>query len=412
MKIKIPYHKDCIEISIPEDNILDIKKPVRQKSIRDEKEIILEALESPIASNRLGDISRGKESAVIIVSDITRSCPSYKFLPYIIDELKEAKIKEIQVIFSLGTHRKHTEEEKIKLVGEYVLNKVKKLIDFDENSCTLIGYTKVGTPIEIFEPAIASDLLIATGNLEYHYFAGYSGGAKAAMPGVCSRKTIKANHSMMLHKKATTGTFVGNPVRMDIEDAGRMIGIDFIFNVILDDEKNIIAAFSGKNNEAFLEGITMYDDINKMEVDKKADIVITSPGGYPKDMNLYQSHKALDNVKGVVKEGGVIILIAACQEGFGEKVFEEWMVDAKEYNKLSSKIKEEFVLGGHKAVALSQVLTEAKVFLYSDFNAKDTENMGFYKITNLQDYLDKIIAIHRDCKIAIVPTGRFVQVKG
>lgn len=411
MKIEIPYYKDVIEIKIPDDNILDITKTARQKNTKNEKEIILKALRNPIASKKLFEIAKSKNSASILVSDITRSCPSHKFLPYIIDELEKAKVKNIKIIFGLGIHRKHSEEEKNKLVGKSVSHKVKQLVDFDNKRCKLIGYTKVGTPVEIFEDVFKSDLLIATGNLEYHYFAGYSGGAKAAFPGICSRNTIQANHALMLNDRAVTGSFKDNPVRRDIEDAGKMIGIDFIFNVILDDEKRITSAFSGKNNEAFLEGIKIYDDMYKMEISRKADIVITSPGGHPKDLNLYQSQKALENVKGIIKEGGEIILIASCHEGFGDEVFEAWMATAKDYNKLSSKIKQNFVLGGHKAVAISKLFTKTKVLLYSNFNAKNTEKMGFCKIENLQNYLDKKIALNKNIEITIVPCGRFVKYK-
>ena len=124
-----------------------------------------------------------------------------------------------------------------------------------------------------------SDFLIATGNIEYHYFAGYSGGAKALMTGVCSRKSVSANHSMMLEDNAATGSFFYNPVRQDIEEAGMLVPIDLIFNAILDDEKKIIGAVSGKNNKAYLEGIKLYDSIYEIEIRGYADIVITSSGG-------------------------------------------------------------------------------------------------------------------------------------
>jgi nickel-dependent lactate racemase len=216
---------------------------------------------------------------------------------------------------------------------------------------------------------------------------------------------------MMLDEEAVAGNFFSNPLRQDIEEAGKLAGIDFIFNVILDDKKNIIAAVAGNNNEAYLEGIKKYDCIYRKEVGEAADIVITSQGGYPKDLNLYQSQKALENVKEIVAENGTIILAASCCEGFGEDIFEQWMANCRDYKSISEKLKKKFVLGGHKAVAVARLLTRAEVLLYSNFNRNETEKMGFKKIEDIQGYLDSRISQNTKIRITIVPTGRFVRLK-
>lgn len=412
MRIEIPYERGEISLNIPDRNILDIISGGVDDLKPDEDKIISEALINPIESERLSEIAEGKKSACIIASDITRPCPSYKFLPQLIEELNKGGIKnnDIKVVLGLGIHRLHTEDEKRKLAGNYVYENV-KVIDSDINRTGLIGHTSRGTPVEVFDEIADSDILIVTGNIEYHYFAGYSGGAKAIMPGVCSRSSIQLNHSMMLEEEAAAGNFSRNPVRQDIEEAGKLAGIDFIFNVILDDKKNIIAAVAGKNNEAYLEGIKKYDSIYKREVSEAADIVITSAGGYPKDINLYQSQKALENVKEITRENGTIILIASCNEGYGEDVFRQWMAMCKDYETISKKIKEKFVLGGHKAVAVARLLTKARVLLYSDFSRTETEKMGFMKISDIQKYLDHEIYENTEIKITVVPTGRFVKLK-
>lgn len=409
-EIFIPYGKEKISVNIPKKNMVKVIESGEIFLYKDEEKIIKETLRNPIKSKKLSALAKNKKNAYILVSDITRPCPTYKFLPFIIDELKAGGINEINIIFGLGIHRQHNNDEKIKLVGDYVANSA-NLLDFEIDKCRYIGKTKYGTPVEIYYKALESDLLIATGNIEYHYFAGYSGGAKAFMPGIASRNSVQANHSMMLDDNSVAGNFYTNPVRLDIEEAGKMAGIDFLFNVILDDNKHIVAAVSGSNNEAFVEGIKIYDSIYKIEVDSKADLVITSPGGYPKDINLYQAQKALDNVKEIVKDGGIILLVAACPEGFGEDTFREWMNDAKDFNKLYKKIKEKFVLGGHKAVAISKVLTKANVYLYSDFDRTDTENMGFFKLDDIQGFIDKILMKNDVAKIAVVPNGRFIKYK-
>lgn len=412
MRVEIPFGKEKVELNIPDKNILDFISGGNISLGLNEDKIIIQALENPVKSRKLSEMARGRKSACIIASDITRSCPSYKFLPWLVEELNKGDIenKNIKVVLGIGIHRKHTEDEKRKLVGDYIYEHI-KTIDSDASKSKLIGRTSRGTPLEVFEEALGSDLLIAAGSIEYHYFAGYSGGSKAVMPGICTRKSIQFNHSMMLDERAVAGNFFDNPVRQDIEEAGRLAGIDFIFNVILDDNKNIIAAVAGKNNEAYLEGIKKYDSIYGREVEKAADIVITSQGGYPKDINLYQSQKALENVKGVVAGNGTVILVASCCEGFGEDIFEKWMADCRDYDYISRRLKREFVLGGHKAVAISRLLTKIDVLLYSDFNRDETEKMGFKKIEDIQEYLDSRISQNDKIKITIVPTGRFVRLK-
>ncbi len=412
MKITIPYGKDKIDLDIPEDNILDIVQGGDSFSGSDEKEVISRAIAHPVGSVTLSEIARGKGSACILASDITRPCPSYKFLPQLVEELNSGGVplSNIKVVLGLGIHRPHTDSEKKKLVGSYIFENT-QVIDSDPKKAKLIGKTSNGTPVEVFEEVINCDLLIATGNIEYHYFAGYSGGAKAVMPGVCTRNSIQANHSMMLDERASSGRAEDNPVRDDIEEAGRMAGIDFIFNVILDDNKNIIEAVAGKNNEAWIQGVKKYDAIYSREVESPADIVIASPGGYPKDINLYQSQKALENIKDIARPGGTIILMASCSEGFGEDVFEEWMGRVKDYCAISERLKDKFVLGGHKAVAVSRVIKDMKVHLYSEFDRAATKKMGFEKINDIQLYLNKVIERDKEIKISVIPGGRFVRLK-
>ena len=412
MRVGLPSGKREIELNIPDENILNIITEKSSGFSLDEREIIADALKNPIKSKRLHEISSGKNSACIIASDITRPCPSHKFLQTLAGELNMGGIKNanIGIMLGLGIHRGHTDDEKRQLGGDYIYNSI-ETIDSDISESKLIGHTSRGTPVEIFKRVLDYDLLIVTGNIEYHYFAGYSGGAKAVMPGVCSRNSIQSNHSMMLDDRAAAGRFFDNPVRKDIEEAGKLAGIDFIFNVILDNEKNIIAAVAGRNNEAYLEGIERYDSIYKNEVESAADIVITSQGGYPKDLNLYQSHKALENVKEITAAGGTIILAASCCEGYGDAVFKQWMTGHNDYDHLIKKLKKKFVLGGHKAAAISKILTEKEILLYSDFSREETEKMGFGKIEDIQKYLSNRILQNKEIKIAVVPEGRFVRLR-
>ena len=220
-----------------------------------------------------------------------------------------------------------------------------------------VGTTSRGTRLEVFEPYLDADLRICTGNIEYHYFAGFSGGAKAVVPGLCSYAAIRDNHSMMLAPTARAGILDGNPVREDIDEAGGLVGVDFIFNVVLDEEKRIIHAVAGHYLEAHREGVRrLRRALRPARSTAAADVVIASPGGRPKDINLYQAQKTLDNVGGAVRDGGVVILVARCREGFGQKAFEEWMCGMGTPQVLIDRIQREFVLGGHKAAAVAGLL--------------------------------------------------------
>lgn len=242
------------------------------------------------------------------------------------------------------------------------------------------------------------------GNIEFHYFAGYSGGAKAIMPGVSTREAIRANHCNMVYDEAKAGNLDTNPVRIDMEEAGKIVGIDFIVNVVLDANKNIIKAVAGNYIKAHREGCKFLDKLYKIEIPEKADIVITTPGGFPKDLNLYQAQKSLDNAKHAVKDGGIIILAASCKEGFGEKTFEKWMLGFEKPEDMVIELKKNFVLGGHKAAAIAKVLQKCSVYLVSDIDPDTVKKMFMKPYKDVQDAVDDALNIKgRDAKVILMP---------
>ena len=224
------------------------------------------------------------------------------------------------------------------------------------------------TPVRITRVVAEADRRICLGNIEYHYFAGYSGGAKAIMPGSSTPEAIQANHSMMVDERARAGNLKDNPIREDLEEGERMCPADFILNVVLDEHKKIIHAVAGDVTEAHRAGCKFLDSLYQVEIPEKADIVIVSQGGAPKDANLYQTQKALDNSKHAIKPGGSIILVGACQEGMGSAIFEEWMTQAGRPEDLIERIRKNFKLGGHKAAAIAQILKRADIRLVSEMD--------------------------------------------
>jgi len=226
----LPYGKNHVSVDIPEKYRTEVVKPKNAETVADEIKEIERALEAPINSRGLSEIAQRGKSAVIIVSDTTRPTPTAKLLPPLISELKEGGIEDVTVVFGLGIHRRQTEVEKRAIVGE-LYGKVESL-EHDINDCVYLGTTERGTPVEIFRPVVEADIVICTGTIEFHYYAGYSGGAKSVLPAVSSKRSVDANHALMLDPKSCAGRLDG-PVREDLEEASALLGIDFILTLVV-----------------------------------------------------------------------------------------------------------------------------------------------------------------------------------
>lgn len=354
---------------------------------------VVHALENPIGSPRLRDIVKPGEKIAIITSDITRPMPTYKVMPGLLDELAAAGVdfKDVTLVFALGSHRKQSPEEQKRLAGDVAYGKI-NVVDSDPEDCVHMGVTANGTPVDITRVVAEADRRIALGNIEFHYFAGYSGGYKAVMPGVSTPAAIQSNHKLMIRPESCAGRLEGNPVREDIEEAGRICGLDFILNVVLDEHKNIVKVVCGDPVKAHRVGAAFLDKLYTKEIDCGADIVIVSQGGAPKDLNLYQTQKALDNSKHAVKDGGIIILIGSCAEGYGEHTFEDWMLNSESPDDLVNKIRRNFVLGGHKAAAIGMVLQRADIYLVSDMDPALVQRSFMKPYSSAQQAFDDALA--------------------
>ena len=223
------------------------------------------------------------------------------------------------------------------------------------------------------------------GNVEFHYFAGFSGGAKAIMPGVASRRSVNANHSHMIKDAAIATVLEGNPVREDLEEAAEMIGANFILNVIVDEHQRVIHARSGDVYKAHRELCSLLDLEGLVPIPEQFDLAIVSAGGYPKDIDLYQAQKALDNCASAIKPGGVIILLAECSEGYGNSTFAEWMKSGITPEELLAEIKENFVLGGHKAAAIAKIATTTNIFLITNAEFSTEDMVGITLVKNWEE---------------------------
>ena len=407
MILEFGYGTGVQTVELPEKNLLDVLTSNPVAHARRGMDAVAHALANPIGAPRLRDTVDPSNTVAIVTSDISRPLPSYEVLPPVLDELYAAGVprENITVVFALGAHRHHTEEEKRKLVGERCFREV-RCVDSDPEDCVHLGTTRAGTPVDITRSVAEADFRICLGNIEFHYFAGYSGGAKAIMPGVSTHDAIQTNHRMMVSPQACAGRLEGNPIREDIEEAGAICGIDYIVNAVLDEHKNIVYAVAGDVTAAHRDGCAYLDRMYRKPIPKRADIVLVSQGGAPKDANLYQTQKALDNAKHAVRDGGTIILIGACQEGLGSAAFQRWLTEAPTAHSMVSRIQQEFVLGGHKAAAIAMVLEHASIDLVSEMDPDFVRSIFLTPRKSAQEAFD--LAMKRygdDATVIAMPYG-------
>ena len=408
MRLSFGFGAGTQEVEVPDQNLLGVLKANQsEKTALSGAQEVERALEHPIGTGRIEEVFSPGEKVAVITSDITRPCPSWVILPPLLDRLYRAGIKkeDITLIFALGSHRRHTPEEMKHLAGERAWEEI-QCVDSDPEDCVRMGMTSRGTPVDITRKAAMADKRICIGNIEYHYFAGFSGGAKAIMPGVSSRAAIQQNHSRMMEPEAQTGRLEGNPIREDIEEAGKICGIDYIVNVVLDEHKKIVYAAAGSAVEAHRAGCRCLDGMYRREIQQKADIVLVSQGGAPKDLNLYQTQKALDNAAHAVREGGIIILIGSCREGYGEKTFQQWIEEAEKPSDLIERVKRDFQLGGHKAAAIAGVLEKADIFLVSEMEKKQVRKCFLLPFLKAQDAYDEAVKrLGPNASVLAIPYG-------
>lgn len=407
MKVSLNYGDDSMALDISDENYMGTLSPKDIREIEDPVNEVRRALANPIGSKKLKEIVSSQDKVVILASDITRPSPSSVLLPPIIEELKKAGVSndQITIVFGLGVHRKQSEEEKKRLVGEEVYNQV-KCIDHDIENCVKIGINKRGNEISVFKEVLKSDFIIATGNLEFHYFAGFSGGAKAAAPGICSRSTIANNHKHFLDSGAKAGKIEGNPIREEIEEIGEMVGIDFMVNAVLNSHKRVVKVVAGDVTKAHREGAEYTSNIFGVKIDKLADIVITSPGGYPKDIDLYQTHKAMENAKLAVKKGGIIIIAGECRDGLGEESFAEALNGKLSPFELMEELKNNFILGRHKASRIANINLNSEIYLVSNLADEIKKNLFIKSFNSLEEAFSEAIKVQgENAKVLVMPYG-------
>ena len=403
----LPFGQRVLELSLPEAATVDLLMPSAVASDADGEAIVSRALREPIGSPPLREVVTPGQTAAVITSDNTRPCPSRRLLPPILGELQAGGIStvDITVVVALGLHRPLSSQELRELVGPDVYDSV-KVVNHDPANVVRVGWTKAGTPVDLFRPVVDADVRVGLGNIEFHYFAGYSGGAKSILPGCAGEETVSANHGLMVEPGARAGVLENNPVRADLEEGAAMVGLDFILNAIVDSDHRLVAAVAGEATHAHRRGCRILARRDAVAIDGKADIVVVSAGGLPSDLNLYQAQKALENAGAVVRDGGIVIWVAECLEGYGNSTFEEWMRQANKPEQVLERIARKFILGGHKAAAIAAVLVRADVYLVSAMGPRLQDACGIVGFESLDTALQAgLERVGPDPAVAVIPHG-------
>ncbi len=368
-----------------------------EMAVIDSETVIKHALNNPINAEPLARIVKPGEQVVIVTSDITRYTASEAYLPILIAELNRAGVADddIEIIIALGIHRKQTIEEHKKIIGDlYGRIKVTDHECDDPQALLDIGTTTSGLPVKVNKSVAAADRLIVTGTVGLHYFAGFGGGRKSLVPGVASRETCMATHFAIFNppetggkqQAAAPGILDGNPVHQAILEAAQMLKPDFLFNTVLTPDKRIAAAYAGDLHAAHLAACEAARDLYTVEIDSAADLAIVSCGGQPKDINFIQSHKALDYGVRALKQGGTIILLAACPDGFGNATFFDWFRH-QDLDEFETALRNKYEINGQTAHATLEKARRFRVILISSFNRQETETMGMEKAETLDEAL-------------------------
>lgn len=321
--IPIPYYTSTLDLHVEEENLKAVltAKMHGFHAEKSQEQLVLDALEHPVGSPRLRTLAEGKRKIVIVTSDHTRAVPSKITLPLLLKEIRSGNPDaDITILIATGLHRPTTEEEQRRMFGDAIVDHEKIAINnaFAPEQFVELCTLPSGAVFQVNRLAAECDLLVTEGFVEPHFFAGFSGGRKSILPGICSERTVNENHSYkaVSHPRSNSGMLKDNPIHADMLCAAKAVNVQFIFNVALDGEKKIVAAWAGDLEKAHEAGVAFIRQWSQCPV-VTGDIVITSNGGYPLDQNLYQSPKAMATAEACAGEDGVIIMCCSCCDGMG-----------------------------------------------------------------------------------------------
>jgi len=412
MNIRLKYGEVYKEFVLPDKNILGILEMQHVDAVSEPENHISEQLHNPISTPTLKDLINKKKpkNIVVIVSDITRPGPFALLLKIMLKELISDGItkENTHIVIANGTHRKMTEKEMRYHYGDWVIDN----FSIENHDCRAddlvhVGTMRSGNELHINKRVSEADFLITIGIISPHYFAGFSGGRKSILPGICGYETIRQNHSNIVHDYASLGN-VGddNKIHLEMSEAAEMVGVDFTVQAILNEKKELVRCFAGALDEAFYEGVKYFKDRNSIKFSEKSDAVIVSAGGYPKDLNFYQSQKALNATIDLVKPGGTIVLIAECRNNIEQDEMEKELRNADSIDELLVVDQKKIQIGGHRAFATGRLLKQADILVVSKMDPELVKAVHFTPVASVEEAFEFITRKEgKNFTCYIVPSG-------
>ncbi len=393
--MELKFGNSLVHIDIAKKNVLRELK-LEKSVLRPLDELLKESILNPIGKPRLLTLMRKNRprDVVIIISDRTRSISNYsKILKFLVGEIVDAGVEEknIEFVVALGTHRKHTVQENKSLYEDLVTDFRFSFHDCHSNVVS-IGRTSTGLEVQVNKRVRNADFVIATGKINLHYMAGFSGGRKSILPGICSYTTIRNNHCKLRRDGVTLGEIHDNVIAQEMDEASRLFGVDYLLNVVETQKNETAQIFCGDAAFAFEQGLDYFRAMCSLMLPEKADCAFISSGGYPKDKTFYHSHKSLNSVINAVKKGGSLVLISQCREGIGNDKFMRYMLD-NDLTGLLNCPEIDIEVGGHRAFVTAKILHDYKVYVLSSLAAGQLRRMNFIPV---RDGNEAINYIRRD----------------
>ena len=418
--ITIPYGKSHISCNFPYNGLLTSRVD-QLKSEKSGLQLVEEAMAKPIGSPSLKELAVGKGRCTIIISDHTRPVPSRDILPPMLAQLREGNPDiKIKLLVATGFHRLTTKEELAAKLGGKIASEEEIVVHdaFNADSNVQIGVLPSGAPLVIDRAAVETDLLISEGFIEPHFFAGFSGGRKSVLPGVCDKTTVLGNHcgEFIASPYARTGILENNPLHTDMVAAAEMAKLAFIVNVVIDEEKKTVAAFAGDFKKAHEAGVAFLRPYCEVQA-VPGDIVITSNGGAPLDQNIYQSVKGLTAAEASAKEGAVLIMCAELADGTGGEGFYRSLKDcespAAHFDQCAATPQDKTIPDQWESQILARILMKHRIIFVSRPEMEVT--LREMKLEYAPNLATAIVMAKQDkgeaAEITLIPNGISVMVK-
>ncbi len=421
MKVRMSYGKGGVELTLPDERDVEILRAKPQKLLGDARAATIESLNNPIGSAPLKEIAQGRKDACVVISDITRPVPNREMLPPLLETLKECGIPrdKIVILIATGIHRPNEGDELVELVGEEIAANYRCENHFSLNpdDCRHVGDTKSGIPVIVNKLYLDADLKILTGLIEPHFWAGFSGGRKAILPGISSIETMKHMHSVQMIDAclANYGVLEGNVFHQAGLEVVEMVGADFIVNVTVDEEKRLTGVYSGHYDEAHRAGAKECEEAVSFMLPEPFDLAIISGGGYPLDKTFYQSAKPVTVGWLALREGGQSLILTESSEGLGSPPFVELLNMAKSPEHMLELLSQPgfFKVDQWCAQSMARIQLENKIAVYSDqLDNADLERYAYEPVDDPQAWVDaKLKELPAEAKILVVPDGPYVYAR-